>query len=176
MSAKVNRRTTLFEGRVFQLVRENITLENNVTVDFDIIRHPGASAVVALSEDRNVVLIRQYRHALGDYIWEIPAGTFDGDERPLACAKRELAEEAGVSAREWKEMGAITPVPGYSDEKVHLFLATGLVPTEQDLDPDEVLQAREIPFDRAMEMLYEGVIRDGKTMVGLMLAERICRS
>ena len=134
METKVLKKTQLHQGRVFALIREKITLPNGTTVDLDIIRHPGAAAMVPLSEDGSLVMIRQYRHAIGEYIWEIPAGTLNPDESPLECAKRELIEETGYSATEWEELGAIIPVPGYSDEKIHIFLAQGLRPARQDLD------------------------------------------
>ena len=103
MSAKVNSKTTLYEGRIFKLLRENVTLNNGVTVDLDVIHHPGASAMIPMSGNDNVILIKQYRHALRDFIWEIPAGTLEPNETPLACAKRELIEEIGFSANTWQK-------------------------------------------------------------------------
>jgi len=170
MSAKVNSKDTLYEGRVFKLLRENVTLDNGVTVDLDIIRHPGASAMIPMSGNDNVILIKQYRHAIGDFIWEIPAGTLDPNETPLECAKRELIEETGFSANTWQKLGEITPVPGYSNELIHIFLANDLVPAEQDLDKDEVLDVHEVPLGKAVEMIHEGAIRDSKTISGLFMA------
>lgn len=170
MSAKVNCRDTLYEGRVFKLQRENVTLNNGVTVDLDIIHHPGASAMIPMSGNDSVILIRQYRHAIKDFIWEIPAGTLDPDETPLECAKRELIEETGFSANTWQKLGEITPVPGYSNELIHMFLAADLLPAEQNLDKDEMLDVHEIPLGKAVEMIHEGVIRDSKTIAGLFMA------
>ena len=170
MSLKTNSRVTLHRGRVFRLNRENVTLAHGITVDLDIIRHPGASAMVPLSNNSTVVLIKQYRHAVGDFIWEIPAGTLDPDETPLECAKRELAEETGFLADEWQKIGEITPVPGYSDERIHLFIAASLNPTEQKLDEDEMLNVHEVELNNAIEMIYKGVIQDGKTIAGLFMA------
>ncbi len=170
MSSTINRSVTLHEGKVFRLVRENVTLENGVTIDLDIIHHPGASAIIPLTENNTLLMIKQYRHATGGFIWEIPAGTLDPDENPLHCAKRELIEETGFSARTWKKLGVITPLPGYSDERIHIFLATDLTPAEQDLDMDEILHVHEIRFDDAVEMVHRGEIEDGKTISGLFMA------
>jgi ADP-ribose pyrophosphatase len=154
---------------VFNLVTENITLENGVTLDIDIIHHPGAAAIVALSEDNEVILIRQYRHAIGNYIWEIPAGTLDPDEPPEKCAQRELMEETGYAANKFEKLGEITPVPGYSDERIHIFVATDLTAVRQNLDEDELLQVHEIKIDRVMEMMSDGSIQDSKTLAGLFM-------
>ncbi len=176
MLAKVNRSVTLHQGRVFRLVREDVTLKNGANVQMDIIRHPGSSAIVPLPSADRVILIRQYRHAIGDCLWEIPAGTLDPGETPLECAKRELSEEAGFSATLWREMGRITPLPGYTDEQIYMFLATDLRPAEQKFDEDEMLQVNEVPFDRAIAMVHEGTIRDSKTITGLFLAAEWVRA
>jgi len=167
---KVNGRVKLHHGKVFQLMRENVTLPNGVTIDLDIIRHPGASATVPITDNNSVILIQQYRHAIGDFIWEIPAGTLDPHESPLECAKRELTEETGFSAEKWQKLGEITPVPGYSDERIHVFLASQLSSATQNLDKDEVLNVHARNLEDAIEMIMKGVIQDGKTIAGLLLA------
>jgi ADP-ribose pyrophosphatase len=170
MSVRINSRLTLYEGRVFELSRENITLENGTTIDLDIIRHPGASAVVALPRKNTILMLEQYRHAVGGFIWEIPAGTLSSGETPLECAKRELIEETGFSGRGWEKLGEITPLPGYSDERIHIFLATGLVPARQNLDSDEVLRVHEMKLQTALDMIHNGAIQDSKTISGLIMA------
>ena len=170
MNTTINRSVTLHKGRIFRLVRENVTLENGVTIDFDIIRHPGAAAIVPLTENNTLLMIKQYRHAVGDFIWEIPAGTLDPDETPLQCAKRELIEETGFSAKTWRKLGKITPLPGYSNERIHIFLATDLTPAGQNLDIDEILHVHKISFDKAVKMIQRGEIEDGKTISGLFMA------
>lgn len=172
MTAAVNRRSQIYQGRVFRLVRENVTLDNGVNADLDYIEHPGAAAIVALPAPGEVVLVRQYRHALKRFIWEIPAGTLDPAETGLECARRELAEETGYAAAEWQPLGEITPVPGYSDERVLLFLASALSPAHQSLDADEVLAVHRLPLKKAIEMIAAGEIQDAKSICGLMLAER----
>ncbi|MCG6908363.1 MAG: NUDIX hydrolase [Desulfobacteraceae bacterium] len=172
MNATVNRITPVHRGRVFRLVTENITLSNGVRVDIDVIRHPGAAAIVALLDEKTVLLLRQYRHAVGGWIWEIPAGTLDPQESVEACARRELTEETGYTARDFEKLGEITPLPGYADERIHLFLASGLTPSAQDLDADELLSVHPTPLPRAVEMVLSGEIQDAKTITALLLAER----
>ena len=172
MSVSVNSRNVLHRGRVFQLVRENVTLDNGTTTDLDFIEHPGAAAIVALTAENDVVLVRQYRHALGRYIWEIPAGTLDPGEPVLDCAQRELTEETGYVAEQWRKLGEITPVPGYSDERVHLFLASGLSAAAQRLDADEVLEAHRRPLAEANAMIARGELQDAKSICALLLAQK----
>ena len=170
MSAVINHSTTLHKGRVFSLVNENYTLENGVTSEMDFIQHPGAAALVPLLGNQAVVLITQYRHAIRDFIWEIPAGTLDAGESPLNCARRELVEETGYSAEIWHQLGKITPLPGCSDERIHIFLASDLKPAEQHLDDDELLDVHPVKLNDALQMILAGKISDGKTISGLFLA------
>ena len=172
MTAKVHHTVTLHQGRVFRLTRERITLPNGVSTDLEIIRPPGAAAVVPLADERTVLLIRQSRHSVGGYIWEIPAGTLDPGEEPLDCARRELVEETGFSALSWHPLGKTTPLPGYSDERIHIFLAEELSPEAQNLDRDELLTVHRTPLEEAVEMIYRGEIHDGKTLSALLLARR----
>jgi len=170
MPATINSRMTLHKGRVFELVNENYTLENGVAADMDFIQHPGAVAVVPMLNQEDVILIKQYRHAVREFIWEIPAGTIDSQESPMGCARRELIEETGYSAGEWHKLGEITPLPGYSDERIHIFLASNLKPAEQNLDKDEMLSVHRLQFKAAVQMILTGEIQDGKTISGLFLA------
>jgi 8-oxo-dGTP pyrophosphatase MutT (NUDIX family) len=176
MTAKVNHRTPIHRGRVFLLVRENVTLDNGVTTDLEYLEHPGAAAIVPLISPDEVILIKQYRHALKQYIWEIPAGTLDPAEAAEDCARRELAEETGYAAADWHSLGEITPVPGYSDERIHLFLATGLSTADQNLDPDEVLAVHRVALPKALEMIARGEIRDAKSICALLLAQQWLRA
>jgi len=130
---------TLYKGKVFDLVSEKITLTNGNTTHMDIIRHPGASAIIPMIDRHTVILLRQYRHAIGSDIWEIPAGTLEKNETPDACAKRELIEETGYLGTQWENLGKIIPVPGYSDEIIHVFLASHLLPAQQNLDTNEII-------------------------------------
>jgi ADP-ribose pyrophosphatase len=168
----VNHRQSIHCGRVFQLIRENVTLENGTTTDLDFIEHPGAAGIVALTGGNEVVLVRQYRHPLRQYIWEIPAGTLNPGEPVTDCARRELAEETGYAAAEWRKLGEIMPVPAYSDERIHLFLATGLSPATQRLDPDEVLDAHCLPWAAVTAMIARAEIQDAKSICALLLAQK----
>jgi ADP-ribose pyrophosphatase len=170
METHVNKRRTIRQGRVFDITVENVTLSNGFTIDLEVIRHPGASAIVPLLDDDRVLMLKQYRHAVGGTIWEIPAGTFDGKEDPLVCARRELTEETGYEARQWDRLGAITPVPGYSDETIHLFLASDLKPSSQTLDQDEIIEVHPLPMRQVVAMIKEGRIQDAKTVSAIFLA------
>ena len=170
MTAKINDRKIIHQGKVFKLIKEKVTLDNGVTTDLEFIEHPGATAIIPMLTDSRVLLIKQYRHALRKYIWEIPAGTLDPQESVMNCAKRELIEETGYSAGHWQKLGEITPVPGYSDERIHIFLATDLRPAEQALDQDEIINVHPCEFCDAMKMIEGGEIQDAKSIAGLYLA------
>lgn len=169
-AAVCNRSTLIRKGRVFDFYAENVTLPNDVTLEMEIIRHPGAAAIVPVLADRRVLLIQQYRHAVGGLIWEIPAGTLEPGEAPLACAHRELVEETGYSARHVEKLAEITPLPAYSDERIHLFLATDLDKAAQNLDEDELLYVHPIEYRRCLHMVAAGEIQDAKTISALQLA------
>jgi ADP-ribose pyrophosphatase len=172
MPVTVNDRRCVHRGRVFDMVRENVTLDNGATTELDFIEHPGAAAVVALTDDGRVVLVRQYRHAIRRYIWEIPAGTLAPCEAPAECARRELIEETGYAAAHWQALGEITPVPSYSDERIHLFFATGLSAATQHLDADEVLDVHGVPLAEVDAMIARGEMQDAKSICGWFLARR----
>ena len=135
-----------------------------------MIQHPGAACIVAIDRTNRIILIKQYRHALGSFIWEIPAGTIDGCEAPLACARRELAEETGYQADSWLKLGEITQVPGYSDERIHIFLAASLQPGFQKLDSDELLDVCPYAVNHILKMIEKGEIQDAKTIIGIQFA------
>jgi ADP-ribose pyrophosphatase len=115
-------------------------------------------------------MLRQYRHAVAKTLWEIPAGTLENGENPLACAQRELIEETGYSAGRWNTLGATTPVPGYSSERIHLFLARDISAAEQDLDVDEIITVEKVPFDQVVDMIADGAVEDTKTIAAVFLA------
>jgi len=157
----------IHKGRVIDFRLEEVTLPNGVSVTLEIIRHPGAAAVVALDDGGDVTLVRQFRHAAGGFIWEIPAGTLAKGEDPSTCAARELREEAGLMAAELVHLGSILTAPGFCDERIHLFLARRLVAVEQQLDHDEVLSVSHVPLAKALEMIRVGEIQDAKSIAGL---------
>jgi ADP-ribose pyrophosphatase len=169
MSVKVHKITNLYNGKIFDVVLEKVTLPNGAIKDREIVRHPGAAAMVPLLDDGKVVLIRQYRHAVGEFLWEIPAGTLERGEEAIECARRELVEETGYEASSFGKLAEILPAPGYTDEHIHIFLATGLRSVKQKLEDDEVLELQPMAFDTALEMITKGEIRDAKTIAGLLL-------
>ena len=169
MTVRVLRRDLVRKGRVFDFTVENVTFTSGYNLDLEIIRHPGAAAIVPLDDDNEVLLLKQYRHAVGGLLWEIPAGTFEDGESSLACAQRELSEETGYTATTWDSLGAIRPVPGYSDERIQLFLARNLTPARQNLDPDEIVEVHKMPLDRVTAMIAGGQIEDAKTIAGIFL-------
>jgi ADP-ribose pyrophosphatase len=134
-----------------------------------MIRHPGASAVVPIKDDGSVILIRQFRHATGGFIYEIPAGKLHPQEDPKFCAARELEEEIGYRAGQLELLPSIWTAPGFTDVVIHIYRGTGLQPGRQHLDHDEVLEVVEWPMEEAMAGIQNGTIRDAKTIIGLQL-------
>lgn len=158
---------TIYTGKVVTLNIDTVQLPNGVTVDLETIRHPGAAAVVPVKDDGTVVLIKQFRHAAGGFIYEIPAGKLHSGEDPLRCASRELEEEVGYRASSFELLSSIFTAPGFADEVIHIYQATGLTKGRQQLDRDEVLDVIEMPLAEAVGKIADGTIRDAKTIVGL---------
>ena len=173
MTVSTGSSTEVFRGRGFRVKHESVTLGSGVETDYDILVFPGASAIVPLLDRETVLLLRQYRHAVGKTIWEIPAGTFNAGETPLDCAQRELPEETGYSAAQWHPLGEILPIPGHSDKRVHLFLATDLRRGGQNLDADEIVDVTPVTFDDAMAMIVSGKIMDAKSICALFKAQQV---
>ena len=167
MESCTHRKEIIRHGRVFDITLEDVSLPNGARIDMEIIRHPGAAAIAAMTDNQEILMLRQYRHAVGAYWWEIPAGTFDGPEDPLVCAQRELAEETGYTAAVWDSLGAVTPVPGYSDERIHLFMARELILSAPRPDFDEIIEVHSLPLNRVVKMIVEGRIEDAKTIAAV---------
>ncbi len=159
----------IYSGKVLKLDLDTIALPNGRTTELEILRHPGASAVVPLKEDGSVVLIRQLRHAAGGFIYEIPAGKLDPKEDPKDCAARELEEEVGYRAGSLELLTSIWTAPGFTDEVIHIYLGTHLEVGKQNLDQDEILEIVEWPLEEAMAKVLDGTIRDAKTIIGLQM-------
>jgi len=160
----------VYRGRIIELRVDEVTLPNGHRATLEIVHHPGAAAIVAVDATGAVPLLRQYRHAVGGYIWEVPAGTLGPGEAPEACARRELREETGLSAAQWTALGSIVTTPGFCDERIHLFLARELREAEQALDSDEVLSVQQVPLARALDMVRDGTIEDAKSIAALTRA------
>jgi ADP-ribose diphosphatase len=157
----------IYKGRIVDLRLEQVELPNGLKVEHEVVHHPGAAAVVAVDAQGEVTLLRQYRHAVGGFIWEIPAGTLAAGEAPDACARRELREETGLTAAAWTALGSIVTTPGFCDERIHLFLARELSNGHPTLDHDEVLTVTRMPLQRALEMVRTGELEDAKSIAGL---------
>ena len=162
-------RRLLHRGRVVVLYAETAELPGGKRVELEVVRHPGAAAVVPFVSPEEILLIHQHRHATGGRIWEVPAGKLDG-ESPEACAARELEEEAGQRAGRLLALGSIWTTPGFTDERIHLFAAFDLEPVPQRLDHDEVLEVARVPFARALEMVWSGELCDAKSALALLHA------
>jgi 8-oxo-dGTP pyrophosphatase MutT (NUDIX family) len=160
----------IFTGRVIEVNVERVELPNGSVAELEIIQHPGGAAVVALDTDDRICLLRQFRHAVGGWIWELPAGKIDNREPPLDTARRELEEEAGMAAASWRPLGEYLSSPGIFTEVVHLFLATQLTPLPARLEEHEVIEVHWLPFTDVLRMADSGELRDGKSLVGVYRA------
>jgi 8-oxo-dGTP pyrophosphatase MutT (NUDIX family) len=161
----------IHSGRIIEVSTERLRYANGREYDLDFVRHPGAAAVVAVDGLMRVCLVRQYRHGIMDFMWEIPAGKLDAGEAPQLCAVRELAEETGVSATRWTSLGQFLPAPGLFNEVIHLYLARDLAVGPPAPDADEELELQWLPLADAVAMVLRGEWNDGKTALGLWRAQ-----
>jgi ADP-ribose pyrophosphatase len=165
----------VYSGKVINLDVDVVEFPNGKTGELELFRHPGASAVVPFvsdprGEDPQLLLIKQYRYAAGGYLYEIPAGRLDAGEQPIDCAKRELREETGCTAASMEHLYTLYTTPGFTDEVIHIFMATGLEHGETAHEADEFLTVETVKLSRALEMIRTGELKDGKTAVGILYA------
>jgi len=158
----------VYEGRLVNLRVDTVRLENGRLTEREIVEHPGAVAVVALDEDDNIILVRQFRKAVEKKLLEIPAGTLEVGEEPIACARRELREETGYRAECLEQIGGLYPSPGFCTEHIHLYLATGLKKGLSAPEDDEAIETIKVPLSDIPAMVSQGEICDGKSIVGLL--------
>ena len=168
--------TRVYSGRVVHLDLDQVRFPDGSTGTLEMFRHPGASAVVPFIDDPSdadprVLLIRQFRHAAEGYIWEVPAGRLDPGEPPEVCARRELEEETGMVADRLERLTTIYTTPGFTDERIHLFLAHGLTTGQQDREADEFMELHEVRWRDVLELIRRAEISDGKTLACLMFVE-----
>jgi ADP-ribose pyrophosphatase len=172
MGYKVLKSETKFEGKVFSIRQDEVELPNGRTARLDIVVHGGAVTMIPVDEQNRIWFVRQYRHAAGLTLLELPAGVANDNEQPEIGAMRELQEETGMSAQKLEKLGEFYLAPGYSTEKMHVYLATGLQPAPLQADEDEFLDVVQIPVYRAFEMMYSGEIQDAKSLAALALFRR----
>ena len=177
MSEEVASSRRVFDGTVVSLRVDRVRLPSGRVTDREIVEHAGAVGVVALDDGGHVLLVKQFRSSLGMMLLEIPAGTLGEGEDPRVCAFRELREETGYSAEEMEELYAFYSSPGFSNERIWLYLATALTAGRQTAEGDEIIEVVKVPLERALEMVATGEICDGKSILGLLAAQaKMCIS
>lgn len=163
----------IYNGKILRLIKDKVLLENGKTALREVIRHCGAAAVLPFDGEGNAYFVEQFRYPVGQKLFEVPAGKIDLGETPLECAKRELAEECGLFAEEWVELGPVFTSPGFCDEAIWLFSAKKLSETTASPDEDEFLNVVKIPFSEAVKMVRSGKIPDLKTQALVLRAENL---
>lgn len=161
----------VFKGRLISLVTQKTRLPNGYEACLEIVKHPGAVLIVPFLNNDTIILLRQFRPVVNTYIYELPAGTLKKRETPFSCAKREIAEETGFSARKLTKLGFVYPVPGYSTEKITFFKAEGLNQQKDKGDKDEIIEILPMGRQRVMDMFKSGKFVDAKTICALALCE-----
>jgi len=158
----------LHKGNLISLYHERVNLPQGDHTYFDIVKHPGGAVIAAIDDENRVCILKQWRHAISDTIWEFPAGCLEFGESPLETAKRELEEEAGVKANRWQDLGCISSSPGFCNELLYLFEARGMTRGVLKLDEAEQLEAHWLPLEKVYEMVRSGEIIDAKTLALLL--------
>ena len=158
----------IFNGRVIRVTYDKVLLENGNTSTREVVHHHGGACILPVDENENITLVRQYRYALGEEMWELPAGKLEKGEDPFEAAKRELAEECGLTADHFVDLGVVYPTVGYDSEKIYLWAAPGLHNVSQHLDEDEFLDVVKMPLDEALRLVLNGTIKDSKTQIGIL--------
>jgi ADP-ribose pyrophosphatase len=157
----------IHKGNLLELHSERVDFPNGGHTYFDIVKHPGGAVIAAINDDNEICLLKQWRYALGEMIWELPAGCLEPGEPPMETAKRELEEEAGVKAQQWRDLGKISSSPGFSNEMLYLYEARELSKGTMKLDDAEQLTAHWLPVEKVLTMAREGDIIDAKTLAVL---------
>jgi len=166
---------TVFEGKLLQVRRDSVRLPDGGLATREYIRHPGAAMIIAQPDPDTILLERQFRYPLGRHFIELPAGKIDAGESPLATAQRELREECGYTAQEWRHLATLHPCIGYADERIELYLAHELSHVGNALDDGEFLEVITVPLAQALDWVRDGTITEAKAVTGLLWAEKIRR-
>ena len=171
MKEKTIASKTIYDGKILSLKVDTVLLPNGKETTREVVVHPGAVTIAAVTDNQEVIMIKQFRYPAGKILWELPAGKIDAGEDPKDCALRELAEETGFGARETKHISTFYTTPGFSDEIMHVFWAGNLYPDKKIPDDDEFIDIHKIPLKKAVEMVVSGEITDGKSIAGILLAK-----
>ncbi len=163
-------RKMIFDGRVIKVSIDTVNLPNGVQLPLEIVRHPGGAAAAAIDAENRICVLRQFRHAAGGFVYEVPAGKLEPDESPDVTIRRELIEEAGLEAAEWRSLGSYFSSPGVFTEVIHLYLATGLAPAAAAPEAGEVFELEWWPLGIAVERALNGELTDGKTIIAILRA------
>jgi ADP-ribose pyrophosphatase len=166
---------TIHEGALFRILRDKVRLPDGSIATRELIRHPGAAMVIAMTDADTILLERQFRYALGRHFIELPAGKIEPGEEPLATAQRELLEECGYVAQSWRHLATLHPCIGYADERIELYIATGLTLVEAKLDAGEFLEVLRVKLAEALAWVREGRITEAKAVTGLLWADKLAR-
>lgn len=168
MVYKRTQREDVFQGKILNVVRDTVETPSNKVLKREIVLHPGAAGIIPVDEDGNIFLVKQYRHPVGEEIFEIPAGCLEKGEEPKVCAIREVEEEIGYKATDMDYLMTIYPAVGFSSEIITIYVGTGLVKTEQNLDDDEEVEIFRFSLEQIMDMIAKGEIRDSKTICAIL--------
>lgn len=166
--------TRLYDGRIVALRRDEVQLPNGRAAVREVVEHPGAVAIVPINQQGEIVFVRQYRYPVGQTLLEIPAGKLKVGEAPAVCAQRELEEETGFHAGQLRLLTALFTTPGFTNEQIHLFAATDLVPTPPRPDEDEFIDVECYSFAQALKLIATQEIRDAKTILGVLMVVKGC--
>jgi ADP-ribose pyrophosphatase len=164
---QLHARKEIYRGRIVNLIVDSITTGSGVDTIREVLQHPGGAAVVPLLPDKTVLLVRQFRYPMGEYLLELPAGKIDNQEPPEQTAARELAEEVGFRAGTLEKIAEFYSTPGFCDELLHVYLATDLKPVESHQDEDEEIEIEQLSLPQLKSLMDTGKIRDGKTLIGI---------
>ncbi len=163
----------ILDGKILKVMVDDVELENGKKASREVVHHNGGVAIVALTDEKEVLFVKQFRYPYHDVVLEIPAGKIDGDEFHGDCGRRELLEETGTISKDFRYLGVMYPSTGYTDEKIHMYLATGLTYDKQNPDEDEFLDVVKIPLEKAVEMIMNNEIFDAKTQIAILKTARI---
>ena len=158
----------IFDGKVIRITLDKVRLENGDTSMREVVHHHGGACIMPVTDKDEIYMVRQFRYALGEELWELPAGKLEAGEDPFEAARRELEEECGRTAGEYTSLGCLYPTMGYDREKIYIWIARGLHSSHQHLDVDEFLDVHKVPFQQALQMVLDNTIRDSKTVAGIL--------